>query len=419
MARTSSRSPRNPIINSGTHVSRVVNACEENIDDHDSDSDDEDHEYLLYAQNLNNNAALCIDIGYYDKATQSLQKALEFSQQLSDENLTKVCQCIGCKVDGCIDFSLDFQSNHRADFEGDSATTKGRFESHDDFYDSSSEDDNNYTRNRNMSREDISKLTKSISCPKLQKLSLEQRKKKSAEGDGRNASWSIQDEYCDEELDRNEDNEIYKRPIRVVREGCAMGSNLFLIITFNLALTHHLEVVSSLNHKRYNTKSAQKALLFYELASAHETKILFESQNCWDYMSSIRFNTILNSNLDQLLQYLPEKSILAAHDLLTKIIRSVDEAMQRLSGGSSRTSAERRRSKSSKSSKSSRSSKGSYSSRESGSSRSAQRSKSPDWIDSRMSPRSKKSSSGSREVNISSSNSKLQKALGNLALPFS
>ena len=327
----------------------------------------------------------------------------------------------GCRADGCIDFSLDFESNGKSNSKGSSIITKRRSKSHDNFNDSSSEEDDNYTRKRNMSHEDITKLTKSISCPKVQKISLEHRKKSRGEGNDKNASWSIQDEYCDEELERNEDCEIYKRPIRVVREGCPMGSTLFLIITFNLALTHHLEVVSGFNRKRYNTKSAQKALLFYELTSAHETKMLYESYNCWDYISSIRFNTILNSNLDQLLQYLPEKSVSPAHGLVMKTLRSIDEAMHRLIGRSSRNSTDRRRSKSSKdsksskSSRSSRSSRGSISSRESGTNRSVhQRSKSRDCVDSRMSPRLKRSSARSRKGNRPAP-SKLHKALGNLS----
>mmetsp|Transcript_23124 Transcript_23124/g.54670 ORF Transcript_23124/g.54670 Transcript_23124/m.54670 type:complete len:424 (-) Transcript_23124:71-1342(-) len=403
MAYTSRSSPRNPPIISRNHVSRVVNSREDNIDEHDSDSDDGDHECLLYAQKLNNNAALCIDIGYFDKATQSLQKALQFSQKLSDENLSKVCRCTGCKADGGIDFSSDFQRNQKANPKGDSTHTKLRSASRNDSYDSSSEDDDKYNRKRNTSNGKITKLTKSISCPKVQKLLIEHRRMKSAGEKGTNASWSIQDEYCDEELDRNEDDEIYKRPIRVVREGCLMGSTLFLIITFNLALTHHLEVVSNFNHKRYNTKSAKKALLFYDLTSTQETKMMYESHNYWDYISSIRFKTILNSNLDQLLQYLPEKSIPAAQTLLTKILRSIDEAMQRLSGEPLRKSRERRKSKSRTSSKSRKSSNSGKDSLSSGSSRSTERSKSRDCVDSRISPRSKKSSTKSRNVNRSSS----------------
>jgi len=40
----------------------------------------------LYAQKLNNSAAICIDIGLYDRAISSLSKALKLSEQQDEES---------------------------------------------------------------------------------------------------------------------------------------------------------------------------------------------------------------------------------------------------------------------------------------------------------------------------------------------
>eukprot|EP00751_Fragilariopsis_kerguelensis_P007966 CAMPEP_0170799246 /NCGR_PEP_ID=MMETSP0733-20121128/26910_1 /TAXON_ID=186038 /ORGANISM="Fragilariopsis kerguelensis, Strain L26-C5" /LENGTH=238 /DNA_ID=CAMNT_0011150899 /DNA_START=487 /DNA_END=1199 /DNA_ORIENTATION=+ len=107
----------------------------------------------LYAQKLNNSAAICIEIGLYDRAISSLSKALKLSEQEveedeqeqeepaegqernqeeqgknqenndddddvimedeaededeqdEDESMTMVCLCYHCTVDGCIEYS--------------------------------------------------------------------------------------------------------------------------------------------------------------------------------------------------------------------------------------------------------------------------------------------------------------------------
>jgi hypothetical protein len=317
-------SPRDPSLASPKASSRDVGSHEI-----DNGEDSEEKNYLLYAQKLNNNAAMCIEIGYYEKATQSLQKALEFSQKQTDENLVEVCPCGGCKRDANIDFSADF-----APPTGGANVGRARRRSMGYISDS---DDEDVVCKRSLSKEEVNLLTKSISNPKVNKMSKEERNRlRDNDVNGKNASWSIRDEYCEHELDRydDEDQEIYGRPIRVLREGHPMGGSLFLIVTFNLALTHHLEVATAYSKRRYDSKSAKKALLFYELTAAHEARLLSDKSNMWDSLSSIRFNTILNSNLNQLFEYLPEMSLPSARSLVSNILTVVEDETERLSGGS-------------------------------------------------------------------------------------
>lgn len=308
---------------------RDVRTHEDDYDENE-DKDDKDHSFLMYAQKLNNNAAMWIEIGYYEKATQSLQKALEFSQKQSDESLIEVCDCDGCQTDGCIDFAADFSTDDFKVTKGNNLS-KRRHSSAEEY--PSSDEEDLYVRKKSVSKEKKNKLSHSISHPKLKKMSQEERNRPHKG----QSSWSISDEFCEQEVDRyeDEDDAIHKSPIRVLRSGHSMGSSLFFIITFNLALTLHLEVASTHSKKRYNSKSAKKALLFYDLASAHETRLLSDSGTYWHSSSSIRFNTILNSNLHQLFQYLPEMSLPTAHSLESRVLHAIDEETDRTDGYSS------------------------------------------------------------------------------------
>jgi len=77
----------------------------------------------IYAQKMNNNAALCVEIGQYDRAISSLSKALRLSRihiekQDSILEVHNVCGCYHCSLDGCIAFSEHNNNNnhhhHRA-----------------------------------------------------------------------------------------------------------------------------------------------------------------------------------------------------------------------------------------------------------------------------------------------------------------
>ncbi|VEU35505.1 unnamed protein product [Pseudo-nitzschia multistriata] len=286
-------------------------------DDYDNDCS------MEYAQKLNNNAAWCIEIGYYERAIQSLQEALKYSQKQSDERLVQICRCNECILDGGIDFSADFGRIGQS--RGPKVATRGTQGCDND--ESSDEEDDHARNSCDFDEEHIANLTKSISQPKIQKVARGNRS--NGFGSGTNASWSIKDEYCDEVLHKHKVQEIYKRPIRVFREGHSMGSTLFLVLSFNLALAHHLEAASSYSHSRH-PKSAKKALLFYELAWTDEQRILADPDNCWDSLSSVRFNTILNNNLRQILPILSEKYLTVADLLLSNVSDSIHIGTKRL-----------------------------------------------------------------------------------------
>mmetsp|Transcript_20626 Transcript_20626/g.48482 ORF Transcript_20626/g.48482 Transcript_20626/m.48482 type:complete len:426 (-) Transcript_20626:1736-3013(-) len=301
-----------------------------------------DKAHLLYAQKLNNNAAMCIGIGYYERAIQSLQEALKCSQKQSDESLMQVCRCRGCRYDSSIDFSADFVPSETTDRPREPTILDRGATGYDD--EESSDDEFDYvSKRRDFDEEYFSSLTKSISHPKVQKVV--RRDSDNSSGEGKNASWSIKDEYCDEEMKEHPDQEIYKRPIRVTREGHPMGSSLFLVINFNLALAHHLEVAATYNHRSYNPKSAHKAVLFYELTSTYEKKILADPNSCWDSLSSVRFNTILDNNLNKLLCIVPDKCVPATQRLISNVLDAIDDETDRLSGREPKRTAATKRSK--------------------------------------------------------------------------
>jgi len=115
---------------------------------------------------------------------------------------------------------------------------------------------------------------------------------------------------------------FYQRPIRIpkrpIREGHNMGLNLFLVITFNLALTHHLRALKKTNLlSSTNTSSMlNRSVQLYELAinlqhpqsdyvtvdddseedDEDNTIISIEEVNTY----SSKFNTILYNNLNHL-----------------------------------------------------------------------------------------------------------------------
>lgn len=59
----------------------------------------------LYVKKLNKSAALCIDIGHYDRAISSLKKALQLSSKHNDEKLSDFSNCRQYSLDSCIAFS--------------------------------------------------------------------------------------------------------------------------------------------------------------------------------------------------------------------------------------------------------------------------------------------------------------------------
>ena len=215
------------------------------------------HLSYVYAQKLNNNAALCIECGQYDRAESTLTKALCLSKAHIQKTTMKVCKCYHCTLDGCIIFTED---SHRA--LNASATGRGTLDA------------------IHVSNQDPT----SSSCF---------------------SDISHRDSY------------IYKRAIRVpclkTCDGHNMGPVLSLIIAFNLGLTRHLRAMEEGGHNAASTNAHKRAFLekslrLYEVAYKCLTQCYSGSDNndksrdgynieAIDDYSCLQFKMILFNNL--------------------------------------------------------------------------------------------------------------------------
>ncbi len=235
--------------------------------------------YLL-AQQLNNSAARCIEIGHYARAKSSLKKALEINkknkkQQTDFKTLGKIAACYQfVTLDGCIAYSEKNRSAASA------------------LKTSSNDDGPSAKRRRVQTSDDKSANTTTTS---------EQRdifwRPPSEDGNCNSTTISRQGV---------EDNYIYCQPIRVNFEAGDMGGTLFLVIIFNLALAHHLEALGAHNAERKDT-IVRKTLSLYELTHKCYLKLLGndheESPLSWmtgSSVASFRFNMIIQNNISQL-----------------------------------------------------------------------------------------------------------------------
>ena len=184
-----------------------------------------------YAQKLNNLSAACIELGKHDKAIESLGKALKLSELHTTDQLldrSQACACRDCSLDGCIANSVT-----------DLNLVK--------LFDISN---NGKTKNRKM-KESRKRTATDIDEPPI----------------------------------------LHRRPIRIpkrtIREGHNMGSTLFLIITFNLALAHHLKALKT---DSSSFSSSSRNLLL------HSTVQLYELANNWKFPSSQRSNNYVTDD---------------------------------------------------------------------------------------------------------------------------
>eukprot|EP00980_Cylindrotheca_fusiformis_P017444 scaffold5439_cov132-Cylindrotheca_fusiformis.AAC.3 len=93
-----------------------------------------------------------------------------------------------------------------------------------------------------------------------------------------------------------EDGFIYQNPIRVVPDtsmyGCRLGMTLPLILTFNLALAHHLKAIQE--HET-TKKRLQIVMRLYETAYRWQREECGASQ-----LSSLRFTMVISNNLGEI-----------------------------------------------------------------------------------------------------------------------
>jgi len=150
----------------------------------------------VYAQKLNNSAAFCIEVGEYDRAISSLGRALRLSELYKDKEMEDSCIDYHCSIDGCISYSEQISASVRRTTEHSSDSR--------------------------------------VACsPRIKKRRLSPASRHSF----------FKGHLKPQEDSRDEPLSFYRRPIHVtpssMTEDHNMGSTLFLIIVFNLALAHH------------------------------------------------------------------------------------------------------------------------------------------------------------------------------------
>lgn len=232
----------------------------------------------LLAQQMNNSAALCIEAGDYAGAIASLKKALEINKDKKHNE--KVCKCHNCTLDGCIAVS-----------ENDTSP---------DAYFSPSSTVADDTRARK-------RIKKTPSIPKTRRETF--WKPQHSDSNYTRPKRKQEKEKIEEHIDCGY---IYQQPIRIGCIGHDMGSTLFLIIIFNLALAHHLEAVRNGHPKKKRDKIIDKTLSLYELTYKWQLKLLCRDKSDEEMeadptpapscssVTSIRFNMIIRNNLSQI-----------------------------------------------------------------------------------------------------------------------
>lgn len=221
----------------------------------------------FYAQKLNNSGAHLIEIGRYDRAIESLGKALKLTGMLYDDGMIRSgvssCPCHECTIDSCISYSENTGANHLRDGAKASASSP-RLPSND-----------------------------RMACRHKNK------KQKVSSASYSSSSQTTTPLFCGHFFDPEEHN-IYCRPIQVspssIAQGHKMGSTLFLIITFNLALAHHLSALNERSEEQGRAK-LENTLRFYELVDS------WQQRNSTDN-KSIRFNMIVWNNTSHVHRYM-------------------------------------------------------------------------------------------------------------------
>jgi hypothetical protein len=220
----------------------------------------------FYAQQMNNSAASCIEIGLYDRAVTSLKRALRLSKAQQPSRNT-LCECYQCTLDGCIVRSEELASSSSSSMPiPPSATPSG-----------DAVEDRRTARGSKREGED--------------------------EDEGGAAA-------------SGERGYIHKTPIKVKCQGHTMGPALYLAITFNLALTNHLIALTHRNNPRELNKHAVKAKELYKLTYGMQSNLLtHERQKDPSAISlpfiaslrSIRFELILLNNTSQVFGLLTDQ----------------------------------------------------------------------------------------------------------------
>ena len=219
----------------------------------------------LYAQEMNNSAASCIEVGLYGRAIASLLRALALSrrQRVPRE---ATCTCRHCILDACIVRSRVVGrrtvrvATRTSATTGASATSTSTTEFDDESEDDTTDDDDDNDDDDNNDNNNNTNGNNN-----------------NTNGNNNNTNDNGTDydpnDY-DDEQSFSSGSYIIQNPIRVECRGHVMGPALYLIITFNLALTNHLMGLCANNTATERATRAGKALELYKLTYRMQANIL-------------------------------------------------------------------------------------------------------------------------------------------------
>ena len=231
------------------------------------------HRSYIYAQKLNNNAALFVEVGKYDKAIVSLSKALKlWKPHIGDADSSEigVCWCPHSTPYGCLRF---YETN---DHELDISSTNERLI-------------NSFRQVSPVS----SNQHRSSDCDTGKTIRIRKNDNYYDDNDNDNAQ---QTDFGCGYMHR----QLIRIPCKSLLMGHCMGSALTLIIIFNLGIAHHLNAITST--KRARTK-IKKTLQLYQVAHNCLEKYRRDNHYC-DAMADVRFKMILCNNLSHIHRFL-------------------------------------------------------------------------------------------------------------------
>ena len=214
------------------------------------------HLSYLYAQKLNNNAALLVEIGQDDKAIASLSKALKLWRAHNLDEIPAgrgICRCPHCTPDGCIIFSEI--NDPELDISNASDRIINTFRQPSDQHDSDSCDNNNNNNDND--------------------IVLRIKKVKNGDDDDNNDEEQM-DFGCGYMY-----RQLIRMPYKSLLKGHNMGSALPLIIIFNLGIAYHLSAITSTNRAKI-----EKTLQLYQVANNCLGKYLRDTTNNQNYCAA-------------------------------------------------------------------------------------------------------------------------------------
>eukprot|EP00537_Pseudo-nitzschia_pungens_P010098 CAMPEP_0172390966 /NCGR_PEP_ID=MMETSP1061-20121228/7502_1 /TAXON_ID=37318 /ORGANISM="Pseudo-nitzschia pungens, Strain cf. pungens" /LENGTH=345 /DNA_ID=CAMNT_0013121483 /DNA_START=413 /DNA_END=1450 /DNA_ORIENTATION=- len=292
-----------------------------------------------FAQRLNNSAALCMEVGYHDRAIASLQRALKLcedrfhdSNSVGSEATTATATVANCTLDDCIAFS---ETSSLA------STIQSNISSISSISSNSSNTTTTTTSSESTGPSDDTSSARSTKRRRLDRIPT------SSSRNNESTTSHSPGTY------------VYRTPIRIPKQGSGnqqqgLGSVLYLVVVFNLALAHQLKALElgrrlqrsrnscgsspSNNVARLASQSVHKSRLLYELLVEYWSKLQHDPEQDNDSPTtataaaaatasnsttqSLRFRMVLSNNLSRIYRWAGEtfKERSCLEDLLSAVL---------------------------------------------------------------------------------------------------